>query len=197
MLISCEVIPYQKIHSQNIFLLNKYNFQVKIWVWVQNDSEEGGKGVKEWFLQLLGHPYQGASHQQGKPLWPLGHWRQTIENLFSFGGKPFRPQEHWRQTIETQQGVLFVQTIELVVFASSLLTQPVVVTILTTLGGIEEWNSVSLENKNDSKIEQFLDVITADVALAALCFLSHRGKLCFKQRFKDITPKKKGDQRVS
>ena len=76
---------------------------------MQNDSEEGGKGVKEWFLQLLGHPYHDASHQPGKPL---------------------RPLQLRRQTIETQQGVLFVQTIEQVVFACSLLTQPVVVNIL-------------------------------------------------------------------
>ena len=70
-----------------------------------------------------------------------------------------------------------MQTIELVVFACSLLTRLVVVNILSHKypQGIEESNTVNLESKNDSKIEQFLDVITAEVALAALCCMFHRG----------------------
>ena len=70
-----------------------------------------------------------------------------------------------------------MQTIELVVFACSLLTRLVVVNILSHKypQGIEESNTVNLESKNDSKIEQFLDVTTADIGLPALCCASYQG----------------------
>ena len=102
---NCGVILPQKFISidrnvQCSYLLRSYTAKIlfywtkknQVRVRVLEQHEEGGKGVKEWFLQLLGHPYRGASHQQGKPL----HW-----DLFSFRGKPLRPPQLRRQAIQT------------------------------------------------------------------------------------------------